>query len=201
MERSSIEKNHCEGWYRRPSTLSVLETLASILSAVSIVLWIAVLLVGCPKPAKTTVPTYEEARNTALKEAPFIQKPIEERQSLKCDDKAVALKKDEAKGIPHTGVLITNKKAECLVAVKAERNRLRKELSAEKLRARTRQIINDAAIKRLAEEAKPTWWQQHSWKVLAPVLITVGGALVIAVMYALTGGKPITVNSNAIIRK
>lgn len=165
-----------------------------------VVFAIMLTLTGCPKPVKTTVPTYEEARNTALKEAPFIRKPIEERQNLKCKDKAVVLKKDAAKGIPFTGNLITNDKAECLIAIKAERDRVRKDLSAERLRLRTRQIINDAAIKRLAEEAKPTWWQQHSWKVLAPVLITVGGALVIAVMYALTGGKPINVNTNAIIR-
>jgi len=169
-------------------------------SALVVVIVMVFLGSGCPKPVGTKVPTYEEARNTAMKEAPFIQKPVEERQDLKCDDKPVVLKKDEAKGIPSTGLLITNKKAECLVAIKAERDRVRKQLSAEKLRARTRQIINDAAISRLAEQAKPTWWQQHSWKVLAPVLLSVGGALVIAVMYALTGGKPINVNTNSHIK-
>jgi len=160
--------------------------------------WLCAALVfcgGCTKQFQTKVPTYEEANRQALKEGPFIQKTIEERQELKCDDKPVALKQDVAAGIPHTGLLITNKKAECLVARTAERDRLRKELDAERLRVRTREIINDAAYARLAEASKQSWWDKHSWKILAPVLLVVGSAITITIMYALTGGKPITTNS------
>ncbi len=166
----------------------------------AVIIALAIVLSGCPKSLGTIVPSYEQARSTALKEAPFVKKPIEERRQLKCLDKPVTLKKDLAKGIPFTGNLLTNDKVECLVAIKAERARLRKELSAERLRTRTRQIINDAALQKLVEQSRPTWWQQHSWKVLAPALITIGGSLVIAVMYALTGGKSITVNTNLLIK-
>ena len=173
-----------------------------LLIAAGLAAWAVVMTVcSCAKPAHTKVPSYEEARQQALKEAPFIQKTIEERQSLKCDDKPTVLKKNPEAGIPHTGLLITNKKAVCLVGRTAERDRLRKELSAERLRVRTRQIINDAAYKRLAEASKQSWWDKHSWKVLSPVLLAVGSALTIAVMYALTGGKPISTSSQTHVIK
>lgn len=178
-------------------------------SDLSVVLWaflglacigLAFGMAGCPKPQQTKVPTYEEARVQATKEAPFVQQPIEKRNSLKgCADKPAVLRKNVGNGIPHTGLLITNQKAACLVAQRAERDRLRRELAAERLRVRTRQIINDAAYKRLAEASKRSWWDRHKLSVLAPALITVGGALVIAVMYALTGGKPINVNTNTYV--
>ena len=159
---------------------------------------LAFCLVGCPKQQQTKVPSYEEARVQATKEAPFVQEPVEQRSKLQgCDDKPAVLKQNVGSGVPYTGLLITNNKAACLVAQRAERDRLRRELSAERLRARTKQIVNDAAYKRLAEAARRSWWDRHKLSVLAPVLVTVGGALVIAVMYALTGGKPINVSTNA----
>ncbi|KKN49136.1 hypothetical protein LCGC14_0645840 [marine sediment metagenome] len=186
-----------------PSDLQNSSRDSGVLVAAIVVVLAALVFLGvsgCPKPIHTRVPSYEEARSTALKEAPFIRKPIEERQQFRCKDKAVTLRKDIAKGIPFTGNLLTNDKVECLIAIKAERDRVRKELSATKLQMRIREIIKDAAIQRLVEQARPTWWQLHSWKVLAPTLIAVGGALVLGVVYALTGGKPININTNAIIK-
>ena len=156
---------------------------------------VSVLYGGCATQLQTKVPSFEEARQQALKEAPFIQKPVEERQGLKCDDKPVVVKKNPEAGIPNTGLLITNQKAECLVARSAERDRLRKELSSARLNARVKQIVNDATYRKIAENSKQSWWDKHSWKVLSPILLVVGSAITITIMYALTGGRPITTNS------
>jgi hypothetical protein len=64
----------------------------------------------------------------------------------------------------------------CLKAVETERKRLRKELRAERIKSRVKQIINNATYKRLAEESKRSWWDKHGWKVLGPTLIAVGAA-------------------------
>ena len=161
-------------------------------------LLLATLLSGCVQPKTTKIPTYEEARTQALKQGPFIQPPTEKRHNLNCKDKPVTLKKNPEKGIPFTGNLITNDKAECLVAVKAERDRLRKELDAERLRATTRKIINDAAYKNLAEQTKRSWWDRHGGSVLFAAGAAVGMAIVIGVLYAITGGKNVTVNSHVL---
>lgn len=153
-------------------------------------------LLGCAGQQKTKVPTYEKARAQAMKEAPFVMPTIEDRKKLKCDEKAKVLTKDPAKGIPHTGLLITNQKAECLVARTAERDRLRVELEAERLRARTKQIINDAAFKRLAEESRQSWWDRNGSGVLFAGGAAVGMAVVIGVMYVLTGGKSLNTTTN-----
>lgn len=171
--------------------------LGGLLWGVGATAWLAAIfsLVSCPKPL-TKVPTYEEAARQAQKDAPFVTDTIEKRNKLQgCDDKPKVLKKNVANGVPHTGLLITNRKAACLVAQRAERDRLRKDIATERLRARTKQIVNDAAKQRLAELAKRSWWEKHKLSVLAPALLTIGGVLVIAVMYCLTGGKPINVSA------
>jgi hypothetical protein len=158
----------------------------------------SVALFGCPSPKKTKVPTYEEARAQALKEAPFTLKPVEERnQDFKCDEKPKPVQKIDHPGLPHSGLLFSAKKAECLQAQIAERKRLRTELEAERLRARTKQIINDAAYKRLAEETRSTWWDRNGGSALFATGAAVGMAIVLGVMYAITGGKSVDTNANS----
>lgn len=158
----------------------------------------AVCLLGCPSLKKSKVPTYEEARAQALKESPFTLKPIEERnQDFKCDEKPEPVHKVDHPGLPHSGLLFTEKRAECVQAQVAERKRLRTELEAERLRARTKQIINDAAYKRLAEETKSTWWDRNGGSVLFATGAAVGMAIVLGVMYAITGGKSVDAGANS----
>jgi hypothetical protein len=156
-----------------------------------------ILQTSCATSGGIKVPTYEEAKAQALKEAPFVMPKIEDRKKLKCDDKSAALAKDVNKGIPFTGVLVTNDKAECLIARTAERDRLRIELEAERLRARTKEIINDAAMKRIAEETKQSWWDRYGGGVLFATGAAVGMAIIIGVMYALTGGKSLNAGTQA----
>lgn len=155
----------------------------------------SLLLVGCAKPKKTKLPTYEEARQQALKEAPYTLKPIELRSSLKCDEKPTPVHQQDILNLPYSGLLFTEKRAECLRAQIAERDRLRAELEAERLRARTKEIINDAAYKRLAEETKSSWWDKNGGNILFASGAAVGMAIVLGVMYAITGGKSLNTST------
>lgn len=170
-------------------------------SGYSVLLICFSLVVGCAGNNKTQVPTYEKARAQALKESPFTLKPVEERNSsFKCDDKPKVVHKKDHPNLPHSGLLFTEQRAECIQAQAAERKRLRTELEAERLRAKTKQIINDAAYKRLAEETESTWWDRNGGGVLFATGAAVGMAIVLGVLYAITGGKSVetTVNSHVI---
>jgi hypothetical protein len=150
-------------------------------------------LIGCFKPEYTKVPTYEEARTTVMREGPLIDATVEERYKLKCGDKPVAVTK--AANVPYTGVLFTNDRAECLRAQVAERDRVRTDLEAERLKARTKEIIANAALQRIAEQSKRSWWDNYGGGVLFSTGAAIGMAIVIGVLYAVTGGKAVTVNS------
>lgn len=155
------------------------------------------LLSGCIKPTDTKVPSYEEAKLTAQKEAPFVSPPIEERYKLKCLDKPVVVQKTDA--IPFTGLLFTNDRAECLRAQIAERDRLREELEAERLKGKAKEIITTAALQRSVELSRQSWWDRHGGTVLFSVGAAIGMAITISILYAVTGGKSITVNPHITI--
>lgn len=159
-----------------------------ILSLLLVALVLA--LDGCAKPTRTEVPSYEKAKAAALREGPLSRPRVETRKKLRCADASVALKKGAE--VPHDGILITGDKAACLAAIRAERDRLRTEAEARELQMRTRRIISDAAIKRLAEETKRTWWERNGGAVLFATGATVGAAIITGLVFALTRGSGVT---------
>jgi len=180
-------------WYVRESwRICCKHHVTIVLPSLGFLLFMSVLS-GCTKPQITKVPSYEEARVLASKQGPFIDAPTEERNNLNCEDKAYPLAKDLAKGIPFTGNLVTNEKAACLIAIKAARDRLRKELDTERLSIATRKIINDAAYKNLAEQTRRSWWDRHGTAFMFSAGAAVGMAIVLGVLYAVTGGKTVSI--------
>jgi len=149
---------------------------------------------GCAGGIKTNkIPTYEEARKQAIKEAPFIQPKAEVRLGLKCDDKPIVLKKGT--NVPYTGLLFTTDRATCLKAIEAERDRLRNELDAEILRNKTNRIIREATYRNLAEKAKRSWMDKHGPALFFSIGAVVGMGIVTGVMYILTGGKSLNTST------
>lgn len=151
-------------------------------------------LVSCVKPNETKVPTYEEARATASREGPLIDPPVEERYKLKCTDKPTVAKE------PVGSLIFSYDRAECLRAQVAERDRLRTDLEAERLRARTKDIISTAALQRAAELNRSSWWDRHGGGILFATGAAVGMAIAMGVLYALTGGNSVTVNPHIIVK-
>lgn len=158
-----------------------------------IVLWIGVVAAvlfflsgGCGQSLKTQIPTYDAAKTQVLKDGPLIDPAVEQREKLK-PGTARAIKKGEP--APQDGILIDSDKAVLYKAIQAERDRRRTELEAERLRQRTQGVIYKAAVKRLEEETKRSWWDRHKGGVLFAVGATVGMAIVLGVLYAVTRGQ------------
>lgn len=169
--------------------VSVAKGLGTLFFSLLIVA-IVLALTSCAKPTKTEIPTYEKAKAAAMKEGPLVAPKVETRKNLRCDDKAVAVEKGP--GVPHSGLLITGDKAACLAAIRAERDRLHTEAEARMLQMRTRRIISDAAIKRLAEETERTWWERNGGAVLFATGATVGAAIIMGLVFALTKGNGVS---------
>ena len=155
-----------------------------------LVVALAVALTSCARPEPTRVPTYEQAKSQALAEGPLGRPSVEEREKLKCGDKAVALKKGP--DVPHAGILITGDKAACFAAIRAERDRLRTEAEGRELQLRTNRIIRDAGIKALAEKAQRTWWERNGGAVLFATGATIGAAIITGLVFALTRGNGVS---------
>jgi hypothetical protein len=149
---------------------------------------------GCAPQKGTTIPSYEEAKAQVLKAGPLIDKPTEERNNFP-KGKAAPVKAGEA--APFSGVLLDDKQAARLAAIKAERDKLRAIVEAERLQQRTKDIINDKALKALSERAKRTWWEKHKGEILLGVGGTLGIGLVLGVLYALTKGDGASSSTNA----
>jgi hypothetical protein len=153
-------------------------------------------LFGCPKRDLVKIPTYGEAKAKAEKGGPFVQEPIEKRESLPAG-KVKALKQGDAS--PFTGNLIDNDKARYYIAIKAERKRLRKELGAARLKAAATKIITDALVERLKQEATRSWWERNKGTVLLVTGIVIGTGFAIGLTYALTRGQgAVTTNFNMV---
>lgn len=159
-------------------------------------LLLSLVLSGCPKHNLVKIPTYSEAKTQAEKGGPFVQEPIEKRESLP-EGQAKALKKGEAS--PFIGNVIDNDKARYYIAIKAERRRLRKELGAARLKAAATKIITDALVERLKQEATRSWWEQNKGTVLLVTGIVIGTGFAIGLTYALTRGQgAATINFNMV---
>jgi len=155
---------------------------------------------GCAKVYKTKVPTYEEARQQVMKGGPLVDKPVEVREAeLFKDGKQQSISKDSP--APYTGVLVNNPKAREIIAVTAERDRLRKELEAARTTKAITKIIYEATMQRLKEEVDRTWWERNRGLVGLVVGIIGGGALVLGVLYAVTKGNGVTTAPHLLLTK
>lgn len=147
---------------------------------------------------KVEIPSYGEAKKRVLAGGPLVEEPIEKRMNIQ-GGKQQAIKKDDK--APYTGILINNPKAEELIAIKAERAKLRKLLESSRLQLGTMKIIYEATMGRLKQEVKRTWWEKNRGIVGLVIGIVVGVGTTIGLVYALTRGNAISTTTNSRLLK
>jgi len=177
----------------------------------------AVFLLGCSAQKKgTTIPKYEDVKKEELAKGPLVDDPVEKKYkflqggrtgAVPVNSPAKVWSKDkDGKKIqvsaPWGAVVIDEKKTAEIAAIKAQRDRLLKDLQAERLRARTKEVIYKAALEAAKEKAERTWWERNKAIVAGSVFLTIGVAATVGLVYALTKGSGITINTNpAILRR
>lgn len=164
----------------------------------SALLLLSLIFSGCTKRNLVKIPTYGEAKAKAEKGGPFVQDPIEKREGLP-EGKAKAIKQGEPSLF--TGNVIDNDKARYFIAIKAERKRLRKELSASRLKAAATKIITDALVERLKQEATRSWWERNKGTVALVTGIVIGTGFAVGLTYALTRGQGAATTNFNMIKK
>jgi hypothetical protein len=188
-----------------------MKDVRSLRNFCSIFLLAAVVLVGCSSSSKkgTTIPTYEKVKKDILAKGPLVKPKVETQHPWLKGGKARGVfkgetvqtvdPKDKTKKVPVVwgAVVIDAKKAAELKAIKDQRDLLLKKLEATKLQRDANKIIYDAALQKAKEAAKRTWWERNKGVVGLAVGGTIIGGLVIGLVYALTRGNGITVNTNA----
>lgn len=169
------------------------------LTVAGVALLIAFLVgTGCASVKIPPVKTYEAAKAEVDKRGPLVTKSIENRENYKPGKKQV-LKKDIP--APHSGILIDGDKAAYYIAIKAERDRRRKELEAARKNAAIKQIIYESTIDYLKAKAlaRGTWWEQNKGLAGFSIGIIVGMAIVTGLVYGLTRGNGVSVTTNAYV--
>jgi len=142
---------------------------------------------GCSTVRIPPVKTYEQAKAEVTKRGPLVTKPIEQREGYKPGKSQVVKKDDPA---PYKGIVIDGDKAAYYIAVKAERDRRRKELEAARKKAAIQEVIRESTIDHLKAKAlaRGTWWEQNKGLVGFGLGVTVGMAIVVGLVYGLTRG-------------
>ena len=181
-------------------------------ASIGLVLFLCVTnLIGCSSAASkgTKVPTYEEAKKEVLSKGPLVKPKVETTLPWLSGGRARGVAegetvqtvdpKDKSKKVPVTwgAVVIDEKKAAELKAIKDQRDLLLKKLEAEKLRRQANKIIYEAGMEKLKQSAKRTWWEKNGPAVGLALGGTLGAALIIGIVYALTKGGGVTVNTNS----
>lgn len=185
-----------------------------LLVAVILVLLLSVTnLIGCSSSTSkgTQIPTYEDAKKEVLSRGPLVKPKVETQLPWLKDGQARGVwegqtiqtvdPKDKSKKVPVTwgSVLLDDKKAAELKAVKDQRDLLLQKLEAAILQRDANKIIHEAALKKMGEAAKRTWWERNKTTFALLTGATLATGLVIGLIYALTRGSGITVNTNAYI--
>lgn len=147
----------------------------------------SILVSGCAAKLPP-VKTYEEAAREVAARGPLVSPPIEQREGYE-DGTSVTIDKDQP--APFKGILLDATKVTKHVAIKAERDRRRAELEAITKKAEIQKIIYESAIERLRAiaESRKSWWDNNKGIVGLVIGTTVGMAIVVGIMYAITGGK------------
>ncbi len=165
-----------------------------ILAATALLLGLTVGTTSCASVRIPPVKSYEAAKAEVEKRGPLVTKPIEERENYKPGTSQVIVKDVKA---PISGLLINKDKAAYYVAVKAERDRRRKELKAARKNAAIKLLIYESTIEHLKAKAlaQSTWWEQNKGLAGFGIGVTVGMAIIVGLVYGLTRGDGLSSSS------
>jgi hypothetical protein len=167
--------------------------------AIAAALLCAAVIFGMSGCATTKVPpikTYEEAKKDVEARGALVSDPIETREGYS-EGTSVPLLKGAA--APHSGVLLDEAKTRYYIAIKAERDRRRKELEAARKNAAIQEIIHNSALEHIDAKVKAnnTWWERNKGLMGLAFGTVIGISLVVGVLYAVTGGKGASTTANA----
>jgi hypothetical protein len=170
-----------------------------LLGAVALVIFLSVTnIVGCSSAAGkgTKIPTYEQAKKEVLSRGPLVKPKVETQLSWLKGGKAAGVYKGEVvqivdpkdsskKPVTWGAVVLDAKKAAELKAIKDQRDLLLKKLEAAKLQRDANKIIHEAALQKMKEAAKRTWWEKNQGIVALTIGGALGAGLIIGILYAL----------------
>jgi len=99
------------------------------------------------------------------------------------------------------GLLIDESTIKYLTAIHGERDRRRQELESAYRSAEIKKRIYESTIEhfKAREASRGTWWEQNKGIVGLALGTTIGMAIVVGILYAVTGGKSISVNTQATV--
>jgi len=167
-----------------------------MLAAVGLVVTVLFGAGGCKTAGIPPIVTYEKASKDVDARGPLVSEPIEKREGFK-EGTSVVVKKDDP--TPHKGILIDADKAAYYVAVKAERDRRRKELQAARKNLEVQKIIHKSTLEHIEakQRAHNTWWERNKGLMGLAFGTTLGIALTVGILYAVTKGSGANTSSNA----
>ncbi len=180
--------------------MSTVKTVCTLLLCLSVV--------GCKPTYKTTVPSYEAVKKQVLAAGPHVKDKVEDRENFLKGGSVAPVKSGTEvtinsatgpKQVKWGSLVLDDKKVAEYAAIKSERDRLRKDLETERIKAKTKEILYKASVAALAERGKRTWWENNKGVVALTIGGTLGAALIVGLVYALTGGKGATVTSTHIL--
>jgi len=152
---------------------------------------------GCGAGKIPPVKTYKQAAKEVKAKGSLVSPPIEEREGYEAGISVVITKDATA---TFKGILIDEKKAARLAAIKAERDRRRKELQASREKAEIQKKVHDSVVAHLQAkiDSRNTWWEQNKGLVGLSFGVTIGMAIVLGLVYGLTKGQGLsTTTTNA----
>lgn len=167
--------------------------LRNSMPSLAILLAISV-LAGCASVKIPPVKTYDQAKKEVEAMPPLVSPKVEKREGYKDGNSQAVVKGTVA---PYSGLLLDEKRAKRLLAISAERNRRYTELEAARKKHAIQKLIYESALAHLRAKAaaRSTWWEEN--KGLAGLAIggTIGMAVIVGLVYALTGGNGINSSS------
>jgi len=180
------------------SSTSFCETTSSwvvLLGAFVLILLSLSIGTGCAATALPPVKTYEQAKKEVEARGPLVSKPIEEREGYSEGTSKVVKQGDPA---PHAGMVIDADKARYYIAIKAERDRRRKELEAARVNLEIQKLIHQSALEHIDAKIKAnnTWWERNKGLMGLAFGTVIGVGLVVGVLYAVTKGKGASTTTN-----
>ena len=159
-----------------------------IVASVTLLAAVALGMSGCATPSIPPIKTYEQAKKDVEAQGALVSDPIEVREGYSSGSSTAILKGSAA---PHNGLLLDETKARYYVAIKAERDRRRKELEAARKNAAIQKAIYDSSLEHIQAKVKAndTWWERNKGLMGLAFGTVLGVGLVVGVLYAVTGGK------------
>lgn len=182
---------------------NVLRTFCSLLLCIS--------LFACSQTKGTGVLTYEKAKKDVLARGPLVDPPVEKKYKfIQGGHKAAVPNKtvievwDPAKPtvkikVEWAAAVVDEKKIAEMHAIKIQRNQLLKKLQAVILEKETQKLIYLSSLKAAAKAAERTWWEKYRGVMGLAVGGVIVGGLIVGLVYALTRGNGLTVNTNAYV--